>query len=927
MGLISRFQAMHKSIRNTIRNIFAPIAAVAIATMATGCADDLYNGVGEPNAEGMYGPFSLTVPLGASVNEVKSRSTFDLSDIQINNAWVGIFDATDGHLVGGSSREFVNPSAPSTGHTDASIGDDYNMTFDNLYFNDMNRYAYIVGVVNYDKIKVHNEDSRLDGFADADGQISLKLALDSIRNLNDYLHLSVNTASAEAAVAEANAPLMSGVLSTGDANKQRHGNFTFSVSEKNEIEVQSNQYADAAKITLFDYDTKKVNPLPNGSFVHLRSLVNHIKVNVTVANGVTIENPTVEVYNIPKAVFVQERATVTDIPKDLKTAEAWAKISPAASDYVWGYTDSPYVLTPGGSRVIDAENAGFFQDETDVMSQTNNAITFGYWHFENKHWGNSGCSTYVDREKRFGTSNVYTSLCPDVDRNFNNGATYMVLKGKVTQADGLTANAQFIIHEGYCSQPNGNAATTEGDAARDFSTFRNTEYTYNVEINGINSMILNVSQDGEIANPGVMGDVWGKTVNEVKVSNDGNSYKVTLPAGKVYWCIQDGDGQPFGVPMDASWQHAEKYPGYPANVSTTIPASQFYDAITVNGKKLGEIGTLDADTPATVEFGNYEDMKSNLYLCGITTSSDGSVKYYALYLFKQGGLVLQTPVITMPFAPSTGPIMGIDDHTISWNTVDKATAYKITLLPADGCGGYTATVAPGATHTDSDGYQTTLVDNGDGTVSFRMRYANSQKALLSFLQSEKESAKVTFEVVAMNGEYESEPATFTTTIYNPIWDFSATSWQTEAAKVPLTSDGTFPEYYTITINGLTLSTGNSAKMKYYKSGNYYVFRPGGAGTKDRLNFKFHACCNGKLSFWTSDASKASSGRYVMVLLDDGNPPLQSPDAVTTAPGKLNKIGDVNNVDPVNKEGSNPNVTIYNSADLLYYKIQFTPQDR
>ena len=911
MGLISRFQAMHKSIRNTIRNIFAPIAAVAIATMATGCADDLYNGVGEPNAEGMYGPFSLTVPLGASVNEVKSRSTFDLSDIQINNAWVGIFDATDGHLVGGSSRDFVNPSAPSTGHTDASIGDDYNMTFDNLYFNDMNRYAYIVGVVNYDKIKVHNEDSRLDGFADADGQISLKLALDSIRNLNDYLHLSVNTASAEAAVAEANAPLMSGVLSTGDANRQRHGNFTFSVNEKNEIEVQSNQYADAAKITLFDYDTKKVNPLPNGSFVHLRSLVNHIKVNVTVANGVTIENPTVEVYNVPKAVFVQERATVTDIPKDLKTAEAWAKISPAASDYVWGYTESPYVLTPGGSRVIDAENAGFFQDETDVMSQTNNAITFGYWHFENKHWGNSSCSTYIDREKRFGTSNVYSSLCPDVDRNFNNGATYMVLKGKVTQANGLTANAQFIIHEGYCSQPNGNAATTEGDAARDFSTFRNTEYTYNVEINGINSMILNVSQDGEIANPGVMGDVWNTEEMSAKtVERTGNSYDITIPEGDFFWCIFEG-GKYYGIPMDDNFVNKNKYPLYPEFTQPEdLSGSGLYKYITLDGQNLAGITSFDKAENHTLAFASNTEANGSLYLCASQTSSDGRTIYYTLYKFTQTGKEMdvvrfdEANIIWHKdwhdWATQENTWCGSGNSAIDiiWKHDDRIQGYK---LKVSGNDVNLPTITIDLTNPENVA-KYIVEKNGQKIFKYRLSTAN----LPAKSESAANNYDLTIDVVVDESSYIKGDETFVSSCIRcspSTWNFSSTKeWSTF-------DFANNTKYVDIEMRGLQLYCDPATDMKSSVNGTYVNFA---AGNVNKKYFSFIPSKSGTLRVYathTGGTELTDGSRQVVVYKDDGN-------------GNFTEIARSGNVMPKKGDLTKPfvfNITV-NAGELVEYRF-------
>lgn len=928
---------------------------VAVAT--TSCIDDVFecaeSEVEEyfPNADGFYGPFSLDIALDPEANGVKTRGTFETGNFKLNNAWVAMFDATTGELIAQSKREYNLGSGDFTntdhnGGVNSGVTDDsqkYTVTLENLMFNDENEKVYIAGVGNYDGIEV----------IDAIGNpTDLESALDNVLNIKDYKNIAVNTGSAEAKLTarNENCPLIAGLWGSS------HGNFTIN----NSGVVSSNTETNFSP-TLFDKATKKVTSdfkttISNG-MIHMRRLYSHISVNVNVsaAGFEKFENPQVKIYNVPKYTFLQEHKTVENA--DEYNNDTWGAATHNAAD-LWSGN-----LSIEGSNTLNktnrtinfksSDNAAFCMNPEDEFTVAESgskvsSIKFGYWHYESKRWGLSNVRTANDRERMHGASGVYSSLCPSENEDFNNNGTYFVVSADVKKGN-YQGRADFIIHEGYCCKPNGDAADTEQNASRDFSTFRNCDYTYYIQINSMDNLTVKVEKDDLSDNfyHGTGGELYSNYVKDVKVAKAGNSYNISFPEGKLYWCIDNG-GDIFGVKMDTDFPYSDKYSAYPAvSDPTTDFNDTFYDCITINGKKLGEVESFDSLTDCKIEFSNNSKYKGILYLCGILTSSDGLVKYYTVFKFDQDGTLLDAPVITMPYAVNQkNVIMGIDNHTLRWKKIEGATKYRISLRASGSMGGYSVTLAPGdgvnSTMTDasfisdaSKAVPIKLVESGD-YVEFCMRYANSIKSLLSFLQSDL-SAEVTFEVTALgeNGQ-QSDVSTFTTTITNPLWDFNTTAWRNAVGG--LTKDATgLIENQTATVNGLNMFTGNSNKMTYltYGSSGIYGFRPNGGGAKTNRCFNFHAFAPGKLTVWTSSqGNNVNQGRYVVAETDSGSKVQATDDCTVTAAGTLPAKGyTISNVDASNRTttansaDNQSNIWIYATGDLIYYKIQFTPEDR
>ena len=83
----------------------------------------------------------------------------------------------------------------------------------------------------------------------------------------------------------------------------------------------------------------------------------------------------------------------------------------------------------------------------------------------------------------------------------SDAATYVKLSGELSYKDGdryVLADVEYTIHLGYAKQA--------GAQADDYRTERNSHYTYNVTITGVNSLIAEVEQNRE-ERPGAEGDV------------------------------------------------------------------------------------------------------------------------------------------------------------------------------------------------------------------------------------------------------------------------------------------------------------------------------------------------------------------------------------------------------------------------------------
>lgn len=180
---------------------------------------------------------------------------------------------------------------------------------------------------------------------------------------------------------------------------------------------------------------------------------------------------------------------------------------------VFNVPNNSYLL-PRNDRAhaIDAPSSYFNSvtknlEDTEVIDGGNNRYGFSFYMLENNMPYKKKPTQYSDRERQVKNT---TGLNGDWEFA-NDKSTYVVLTGRVVMntenmdnvvGTTLSANVRYVIHLGDFSQDVSNFATT-----------RNTSYTYNVTINGVNDIRIEVESSADDPNaviensPGATGDV------------------------------------------------------------------------------------------------------------------------------------------------------------------------------------------------------------------------------------------------------------------------------------------------------------------------------------------------------------------------------------------------------------------------------------
>lgn len=919
------------SIHSIYRKI-AGVALTAVALCAASCSDDLlYDDGLTQNADGTFGPFDLEIAIDSERGDNKTRgANFDTNGLQIKNVWIAMFDCTSGNLVAMNDTVF-NPSDASGDHNN---GSGLKAVLHSIMFGESTPTGYLVGVANFDGVVARDPETGEES--------SLYDALYNIKNIKDYKNICIDARSAERAMGDDNAPLMSGIWGT------QHGNYTVNLSGVVYSDKVTGNDNEHTQIPLFDPVTKKVTAqttLNNSKgMLHLRRLYSHINATVNFNDSyfTKVENPEVQIFNMPTYTFLQEHKTVENAYA--YTNETWKNATHNASYYFPGSTTDTGVMRPG--QTLESDNEAFVMNDADQLAFSGKKLTFGYWHYETKHWGQpENVKTINDRERLYGKSGIYSSLCHSEDQAFNNDAPYFVVRAYVETADGYSGNAEFVVHEGYCCSANGLASTDEAVRSLDFCTFRNTNYTYTVNIESINGFKMKVESEdlgGDGYYHGSGGEMWSTRSKDVDVPNTGETtHDIMIPAGKFYWCIREGNGTPYGIQLDDTYAHYAKYSAaYPSAVQAASGGSDaFYNNVTIDGEPLGKIDSFDVIGSHSLKFTGQASVNAYLYLLGIAESADGTASYYTVFCFNQNGTRLDDPRVSMPFAPQSGDvIVGIHNHTLEWPTVGGADAYTITLTQT----GYSVTLKPGEQTTDSYGNKIELREE-DGKLRFAMPYSNDRKGMLAAFQSytaSQNNNRVTanFTVTALNQTTgaTSRTTTFSKTIANPYWDFNFKEWADGVATLTTTNvdiTNGLENNQELTIRGLTMYTGTSNKMTYTLHGNYYTFRPNGSGTTGRLGFKFHAFAKGHINVWTaSQNTNVSNVRNIKVTEPDNTGKnvertIDNFNAAGTKAGSPAKSPNISITPVYDKDDTSfNNVYVYSGADFGFYRIQFVPED-
>ncbi len=456
--------------RRLRRHATAALTAAAALTMQS-CSDAL---------ESLYGPegenttFSLSIELPQMA--VQTRS--DISDEQaseVDKVWVGIYDARTG----------LRKTALTVDKYESPNPHDRKLLIDKIKTTSgMSHIAAVANITRNFGVISDEPDAGLQPIADLLDQAD---TWDKFQRIVTKQTLSGNV----------NAPIgtlpMSGIY---------HGEKT--TDPDNWVEAYQTPY----------YIPAGDNITMPGA-VHLRRLLSQSRFNIISGANVTVTPISWQVFNTPDVVYIYEHETnATD---DIETA--FGNKHNVRSGLFHQFEKAKAKLSDG--------------TEKDCM-------TFDFWQFENKHdglekydLGNGdyyGAETYADREREWKTADtdgsgketntgVYKSLCSTEEGGTYNNATYVEIKAKVEYYVTIAANgtetvvpanttgathrigySTYTVHLGYCEGEN------ESEKSRDFNCRRNTKYTYNVTVEGLNKIKVEAMNEGELQ-PGTNGDI------------------------------------------------------------------------------------------------------------------------------------------------------------------------------------------------------------------------------------------------------------------------------------------------------------------------------------------------------------------------------------------------------------------------------------
>ena len=458
------------------------------AGVLTGCSDDPdIEPDGVKLGKRVYG--TLSVPLGNPVTEARSRSVdfSDEAEIKIDSYWIGIYDTYTGELVG--CRDTVPRKTDGTRYTVKSTTPFVAEEIP-IYYYDSHPEVYIVGVINYKDITARKQGGE---------EQLLETLLKEAENFSDLHDISINTASADKANPKESNGLSPKPLMMGYYTLSRTALHT-TVSPDGSVSQ------DDIKIRLTSTDGNyAAMSLPEGA-VRLQRLMAEINVNIFPGEGVTLNNVSYRVVNNPKEVFLEEHTTLMTLGTRTSKSDYLAE-TPNSADFL----DDGYTSTGFSRAGYDSEN---------------NVYSFSYQYYENKHWGRSYNGNtnrpHAYREEMLSKPEnpenpegaVFRALCPTAEHAYNNNASYFILSAEVSTSDeehSYQGTVRYIIHEGYACRPDGSASGN----LYDFQRIRNTRYTYNVTINGLNDLMVNVTTSS-MHNNGVSGQFWDNSVQVIE---------------------------------------------------------------------------------------------------------------------------------------------------------------------------------------------------------------------------------------------------------------------------------------------------------------------------------------------------------------------------------------------------------------------------
>lgn len=674
---------------------------LAMGMAAASCTDDnLYPDRGNgPEGEPAVVTLNVTLPSRSSYTRA---ALSEADDNRVNSLWVGIYNVATGKFTGGGFMTESNGFTP--GQKDHS-------TYPLTNIKTKSGTSRIVAVANYENHNGVSLDKKdiirplKDLLAEADSWDKYRSIIAQGALTADSKNANIQTPN----VGDESALLMSGWFVEGESG-----------TIGNHPSDNWQNIGDAA-IYIPSGDSKSV--ISSGA-IHLRRLMSHITFNISATgNVVNIEPISYQVHNAPMYSWVHERTNETDF-STVEASNAGDALQPTYGENQNYKSSLLFTSTEFTKGVTDANNPEY---------------SFDFWMMENKRQGLESCNVYSEREleyggtignltdpdptnktENYGTSGVFLSLTGRNPVTLNNKAAYVDIPCVVTYKDKQnsydetgtegtgtpdatrTATVTYRIHLGYT-----NDETDEAKKSRNFNSYRNSSYTYNVKVHSVNNVIVEAFRQGD-NQPGGFGEVTDVTeqmydldahygvfnINLSAEDLEHFSFKITAWENGVSTDIFGGMGDKDNIPgqNDPNYKYyswiellpttAGVLKAYPADQGTLLhlgdllpgkkPATGYY-TVFVN-EYVYE--TSDDESSNTPNWHGYVNQPNrNVWLnVAESTSADGASSYYkAKYAISQKSIQTYYD----PTDPSAVTALGLENTdenfgmNIRWTNIEN----------------------------------------------------------------------------------------------------------------------------------------------------------------------------------------------------------------------------------------------------------------
>lgn len=199
------------------------------------------------------------------------------------------------------------------------------------------------------------------------------------------------------------------------------------------------------------------------------------------------------------------------------TPTSWSVKNVPVITYLYETTDN----AADNSTFLNLKRNYKNYDISNTFERDNEANTyyFDFYQLDNKHTGTA--NKYNEREAESKDNNLNTGYYTALDDKGQN-ATYVEFTADISYTfteDNIkisrVAKARYVVHLGYLD-----------DDAKDFNLYRNSRYTYNVTIRGVDNLIVEANREGDTN--GVEGEVFDTYQNTIELDSHYCTFNIRL---------------------------------------------------------------------------------------------------------------------------------------------------------------------------------------------------------------------------------------------------------------------------------------------------------------------------------------------------------------------------------------------------------------